>query len=608
MAGVSFIIPVHNGAPWLRAVLDAIAAEVQGRAAEVIVIDDASTDESRAIVESLAQERPLRLIDGGGRGAAAALNVGLRAARFPIVCQVDQDVVIDPEWLTRVLEPLGDPSVAAAQGHYRAAPGASILATISALDLADRYAAIPGSATDHVCTGNAAYRVSAIESVGGFDEAFGYGYDNDMSYRLQRAGYRLAFAREATSVHYWRTGLAGYCRQQYGQGYGRLQLVARHPDRVTGDAVSRLPMMLHPFVMTATLGCFGAATALALSGASAGGLAWRSIAGVGLGLLALLAAERLVAGGRSARRSHTFAPLLFPVVHLLRDVVWVGAVATWSWRWLTRRSPRPAHSMRGRPARSAAGTNIPVNAGAPPSKPVASAGVLVLIPAHNESAALPQVVADVREHCPEATVLVIDDGSVDETSDVAESLGVNWIQLPVRMGIGSAMRAGLRYARRRHAAVVVRLDGDGQHRAAEIAALVAPIREGRADVVLGSRYVAPGAGRDGVVRLVQRALGWCLSALTGQRVTDPTSGFCAFSRSAAALLCDRHPTGYPEPELRLLLSRHRMRVVEIPMQTRSRLAGRTSLTLFRLIGAAARVLLAMVIVPLRHASEGLDGD
>src|SRR5688572_21565568 len=98
-AGVSFVIPVHNGAPWLRAVLDAIATEVQGRTAEVIVVDDASTDESRAIVESLVRERPLRLLDGGGRGAAAAINVGVRTARHPIVCQIDQDVVVDPGWL-----------------------------------------------------------------------------------------------------------------------------------------------------------------------------------------------------------------------------------------------------------------------------------------------------------------------------------------------------------------------------------------------------------------------------------------------------------------------------------------------------------------------------
>jgi glycosyltransferase involved in cell wall biosynthesis len=220
---------------------------------------------------------------------------------------------------------------------------------------------------------------------------------------------------------------------------------------------------------------------------------------------------------------------------------------------------------------------------------------------------LPRVIEDVRAHCPDADLLVIDDGSSDDTARDAEHEGCNWIRLPVRMGIGSAMRAGLRYACRRRAGVVVRLDGDGQHRGEDIAAMVAPILADRADVVLGSRYVPSGEGHAGAVRLVQRVLGFCLSRLTGQRVTDPTSGFYALGPGAVRLLCDHHPTGYPEPELRLLLSRYRMRVLEMPMRTRQRQGGRSTLTPFRLATAAARVLLAMVIVPLRHATDG-DGD
>ena len=60
---------------------------------------------------------------------------------------------------------------------------------------------------DHACTGNSVYRAEAVRRVGGFDESLGYGYDNDMSYRLGRAGYRLAFCRQARSTHRWRQGL-----------------------------------------------------------------------------------------------------------------------------------------------------------------------------------------------------------------------------------------------------------------------------------------------------------------------------------------------------------------------------------------------------------------
>src|SRR4029079_4627767 len=108
-----------------------------------------------------------------------------------------------------------------------------------------------GGATDQLCTGNAAYRASALHAVGLLDEALGYGYDNDLSYRLRAAGWQLAVCRDAPSVHRWRDGLGGYLSQQYGFGYGRIDLVVRHPRKLAGDAVSPPAMMAHPLVMAA---------------------------------------------------------------------------------------------------------------------------------------------------------------------------------------------------------------------------------------------------------------------------------------------------------------------------------------------------------------------
>ena len=116
------------------------------------------------------------------------------------------------------------------------------------LDLAQRYDRIAG-ATDHVCTGNTAYSRSAIAAAGFFDESMGYGYDNDISYRLSAAGYRLVILPAARSLHHWRATAAGYLAQQYGFGYGRLDVVARHPRRVAGDSVSPAGMMAHPIVL-----------------------------------------------------------------------------------------------------------------------------------------------------------------------------------------------------------------------------------------------------------------------------------------------------------------------------------------------------------------------
>jgi glycosyltransferase involved in cell wall biosynthesis len=204
-------------------------------------------------------------------------------------------------------------------------------------------------------------------------------------------------------------------------------------------------------------------------------------------------------------------------------------------------------------------------------------------------------------------VLVVDDGSTDETPDVLEQLDVKWLRLPERLGIGSAMRAGLRYARRLGYDIVVRMDGDGQHCPEDIERLLAAIELNRADVVLGSRFTGPpsrrwryGAAGASLARLLQRALAGCLRALTGKRVTDPTSGFYGLGPRAVRVLAEHHPTGYPEPELRLFLSRNSLQAIEVPVCERPRPGGRTSLTPVRITAAGARVLLAMIIVPLRH--------
>jgi glycosyltransferase involved in cell wall biosynthesis len=224
---------------------------------------------------------------------------------------------------------------------------------------------------------------------------------------------------------------------------------------------------------------------------------------------------------------------------------------------------------------------------------------LALIPAHNEAANLPAVVAEIRECRPELDILVVDDGSIDGTSHVLERLGVRWLGWPHRRGVGCAVRAGLRYAARLGFDEVVRLDADGQHDAADIARLLARLYEHDVDAVLGSRYADSYPGPEPL----KRALATVVSTVTRRRVTDATSGFWALGPRAVTLLASHHPRGYPEPELHLFLSRNGLKVAEVPVRSRQRLSGRSSLTIMRLLTAAARVLLAVVIVPLRARVE-----
>lgn len=341
-AGVSFVVPVRNGAQTLRATLASIAAQdAGGRPCEVIVVDDGSQDGSRAIIDASTGVGALRLLDGPRCGAAAAVNCGVRAARYPIVAQVDQDVVLETGWLERVLEPFTDPRVGAVQGRYVAGGDGSLFSRVMALDLEQRYAKLSEN-VDHVCTGNSAYRVSALQAVGLLNQDLGYGYDNDLSYRLSAAGYRLIFQRDARSRHSWRDGLAGYLKQQYGFGYGRLDVVAAHPRRVAGDDVSPPWMMAQPVLTAAALICIVAALSAPASRSA-------SLLTVGLVLAGAIVAERTVAGIRAWRRFEDPAALAFPAVHMLRNAAWVAAMCVWCCRRVIGRPPTPAASMKPRP-------------------------------------------------------------------------------------------------------------------------------------------------------------------------------------------------------------------------------------------------------------------
>jgi glycosyltransferase involved in cell wall biosynthesis len=587
--GVTFVVPVLNGGRTLRLSLRSIMAQHDGRPFEIIAIDDGSTDGSLRVLQKLGREGALRLLHGSGRGAASAINTGIREAIHPIVCQVDQDVILQHGWLRELLQAFSDPEVAAAQGHYMTRRGAGFWARATGRDLEHRYSRIRGLFVDHVCTGNTAYLARALHQVGLLDERMGYGYDNDLSYRLHRRGYKLAFCRDAVSVHCWREGLRGYLRQQFGVGYGRLDVLARHPHRATGDDVSGTIMMLHAPAMTVSLLTFVLASTIAVAGAD-----WKPPALVASLIVGALFLERVAAGIHAWRRTGDRAALAFPATHLVRDIAWAAAIITWFARWALKRKRGPAHSMLP-PARL--GEHLT-------QADARSVSILAVVPAFNETDNLPRVVADLSRVMHLQDILVVDDGSTDATPEILPMLGVRWLTLSQRLGVGGAVRAGIRYARRAGYDYVVRIDGDGQHRACDIVRVLAPVVAGRADVALGSRFLHRRPESRGLRRISQAFLAWCLSTVTRRPVTDPTSGFWLFGPRALRLLSGHHPAGYAEPELRLFLSRNGLDVVEVPIRMRPRIAGRTSLTMPRTLLALARTALAFVVVPFRQLVEG----
>lgn len=230
--------------------------------------------------------------------------------------------------------------------------------------------------------------------------------------------------------------------------------------------------------------------------------------------------------------------------------------------------------------------------------------VLAIIPAYNEADSLPGVLHDLEGHLPCADVVVVNDGSTDATSAVARAHGVWVVDLPINLGIGGAVQTGLIFAHRGGYDLAFQLDGDGQHLAAELHHIIDPVLAGNFDAVIGSRFLDVKSYRvPWNRRLGIQVLNLVCSMLSGTRVTDATSGFRAYNRTAIALLARMYPQDYPEPEVIITLRKHRLRVGEAPVRMQPRLAGRSSITPIRSTYYMAKVTLALVIHALGPAKE-----
>jgi glycosyltransferase involved in cell wall biosynthesis len=155
----------------------------------------------------------------------------------------------------------------------------------------------------------------------------------------------------------------------------------------------------------------------------------------------------------------------------------------------------------------------------------------IVLPAFNESGMISRVVREVRELYP--LVIVVDDGSTDRTADRAREAGATVARHPLNRGQGAALQTGMTLALRLGAECIVTFDSDGQHRVRDIDSLIAPIREGHAEIVLGTRFHGGDAEVPAGRRLLLRCATLFTRVVSGARVTDAHNGLRAFSRRAA---------------------------------------------------------------------------
>jgi glycosyltransferase involved in cell wall biosynthesis len=222
---------------------------------------------------------------------------------------------------------------------------------------------------------------------------------------------------------------------------------------------------------------------------------------------------------------------------------------------------------------------------------------VALVPAFNEEANVGRVIDEIRAFDPALDVVVVDDGSYDRTAEVARAHGATVVRLPFNLGIGGAVQTGFRFAFEHDYDLAVRLDGDGQHDPSELERILAPVVGGEADIAVGSRFAGEHDGyRSSRPRRIGiRLLAWVVSRIVGRRVTDTTSGFQALNRRAIELFAHDYPHDYPEVEATIMVSRHRLRSVEVPVSMRERGGGRSSITALRSVYYMVKVLLAIFV-------------
>jgi glycosyltransferase involved in cell wall biosynthesis len=223
--------------------------------------------------------------------------------------------------------------------------------------------------------------------------------------------------------------------------------------------------------------------------------------------------------------------------------------------------------------------------------------VIAVVPAFNEEPSIGGVVRALLEQPLRLEVVVVDDASTDDTARVAREAGAVVLRLSTNLGIGGAVQTGFRYALSRGADATVQVDGDGQHPADAVEALVRPVLDGSADVAIGSRFLEKEGYRSSAPRRAGIAvLSATLRLITGRRFTDPTSGFRALNRRVLEFCARSYPEDYPEPESLLPLTRELgARILDIPVAMRSRAAGRSSIRGPVALFYMAKVLTAVIV-------------
>jgi glycosyltransferase involved in cell wall biosynthesis len=222
--------------------------------------------------------------------------------------------------------------------------------------------------------------------------------------------------------------------------------------------------------------------------------------------------------------------------------------------------------------------------------------ILVIVPAYNEEFSIVGVIRDLNDNFSRGDIVVINDGSRDNTSRNAKDLGVTVIDLPYNLGIGGAIQTGFLYALVNGYDAAIQFDGDGQHLADEIPKILDPHLQTGADIVVGSRFLSETGFTSSMQRRIgSKVLSFIISSLVGKRITDTTSGFRVYGKRAIERFSSVYPEDYPEVETLFIAHKMGLAIEEVPAEIRSRAVGKSSITFTEAVYYMIKVVLAISV-------------
>jgi glycosyltransferase involved in cell wall biosynthesis len=232
--------------------------------------------------------------------------------------------------------------------------------------------------------------------------------------------------------------------------------------------------------------------------------------------------------------------------------------------------------------------------------------LLVVMPAFNESGKVGPVVAGVLEELPGSDVLVVDDGSSDDTAAEARRAGAAVVTLPVNLGYGAALQTGYKHAIRCGYDFVGQIDADGQHEPVYLRKLLDEFSDPGIDVALGSRFLdGDGHYKPSAARKIGMGLfGRIASLVMRQSVTDPTSGFQVMRIDVARFFCSAvYPTDYPDADILILLHRSGFKVREVAVRMAPP-TGKSMHSGHRSLYYVYKMSLSIFVTLLRRGADG----